>query len=143
MEINRNSWHYRLLKFSDTVPSTSLCLYFWQVALVVPIKGLVVAVFGSLLGVCLVTFLLLFAAPLATLLFFLISDLPPSSDWVLLNLLGAIIWLIPIVLFGEVAVKKILRNKETNYTPKEPNILLEFLKAKKEKICPLIQFVDK
>lgn len=31
---------------------------------------------------------------------------------------------------------------EDNFVEKEPNLVVEFIKAKKEKLCPMLEFVE-
>jgi Na+-transporting methylmalonyl-CoA/oxaloacetate decarboxylase gamma subunit len=135
MNISKQSWHYGVVSnkfcFMDGWwASNSLCLYFWQVVMRIS--------FGFLL--C-----LLAVSPLV-----LIMQIALGSSPTLLGVLGLIIGLLYIFVLlifivlciGEVyrKVRRTFPHKEPK-KPSEPNILIEYIKAKKDKVCPMITYV--
>lgn len=120
MKVSKTSWHYKVLTGCTGIkPSQSLCVYFWQVM-----------------------FATVFAAPILLMLLgvFLLME---GLKWLAVKsvkpvtALGAWAW----SLFPE------KRQKQPNdpppfSPPKEPGLLRSWLTAKKEKVCPLIEFTD-
>lgn len=155
MKVSRNSWHYRLYRyffnlwsvsFNDdpwegikyalrirkshyTNPRpTSLCSYFWSVVgvtLLVPVWLL----FLLIIGLAIVLFAVLAAWWLLPVL--KIKEKNREEIERLENELYA----------GEISWDEYWRRKRQLET-KTPNLFLSFLKAKKDKVCPLIKLVD-
>jgi predicted PurR-regulated permease PerM len=144
MDINRNKWHYKVITgdcfFMDGwYASRSLCVYFWQV----------VARFHWCLFVFTVA-----VSPLATAIvlgtgtaessYFLVKVY--ASVGVAVSLLYGIL-LSSFVGFLIVEGIKYVYNKfprkhEEPSKPKEPSIIIEYIKAKKAKVCPRLNFTD-
>jgi len=136
MKVSKHSWHYRLWSLGRDSSSRprNLCKYFWHIALIKVLFPLVVAFF-VLLGV--------------GLLLWVIWGHPIQTAAVILVALG-------IVLLGFGLFKLLQmwgeRREEARYaaslvpTPpkpkKQPGVLRSFIKAKKQKACPLIEVVD-
>lgn len=120
MKIKRSSWHYKVSKFWEVFErdNDNLCRYFWRIV-------------GKLFVLCFVCFALVlclygyFTDPQIVsntiMLLFVISSfiIPILAIWYLRKKVGK-----PIGAF------------------KEDNIFIEYVKAKKRKICPLIEYVD-
>lgn len=126
MKINKNSWHYKLNdKFYVGVSFRSICTYFWG------------TVFSSfMVGVFFPVATLLI---LSTLLLPIITIFVPS----LINtaLVGAIVVgaIADVIILSHVinyALKK-YRKKE-----RKPTLVGEYISAKKQKVCPLVEYVD-
>lgn len=147
MIISKNSWHYKLLRLWDKEPyeyrKYSLCEYFWTVVwftLTTPI----VAVGGIMIAIGLLWVLLL--SPVIGLISGVIGHPLPFINYdvfwlgLLIDLLLVIV--LGIGLFHEDKVipewfpKKLTVNKKTE---NKPNLLFAWLKAKKDKFCPLIE----
>ena len=120
MKVKRNSWHYRLNDFlwNDLRwRGKNLCRYFWMTVWSVFVVMGILLSFGS---IC----------------------------WALytgLNAYEAIVCLIIVVWAGSMslpflAVAKFRHYVGENIELKTPNILIEFIKAKKGKYCPMIDF---
>ncbi len=135
MKISSTSWHYRLWhlnRFRDDCP-TSLCSYFWQVT------GRIVLFFGVPLGV---------VAFLAYLLYYYATT-NLSGLLTVLAVIGAVVavagltglatwwqdrrWTASLDEFGNPPKRK----------RKQPNLVVAWIKAKKEKVCPRIEVVDR
>lgn len=115
MEIKRNSWHYKVYNFMcDGRPGTktNLCAYFWKV-----VFGLSVATGLGLIALAILG-LIGFGLYYHTAITFMI-----------LGGTGAIIGFIPLCYYiGD------------KYEESEPGLVRLYLKAKKDKVCPLIEF---
>ena len=119
MKINRKSWHYKVShwgehreKWNDT-----LCGYFWRVVL----KLAVVAIAITFVAAFTYT---IFTSP------FVISALIAIS-----SIAASII--LPIV--AVVGIRKLLGKSPSS--PYE-NIFISYVKARKDKLCPFIDYVD-
>ncbi len=136
IKINKESWHYKLVKFGQTNEheiSNNLCTYFWQ-----SVKGVLLGMFGivivTLIGS---TFLYMLAAPFMSLL------LPESIfAFILCIFYGVIIMKVAIESISEdhwlaIDVFAKFKSKEKE---RKPSIIKEYLKAKKQKICPTLTF---
>lgn len=147
LSLSKNSFVYRMTAkawgFFDIDPSPSLCVFFWQMVLA-PFMILV----GTLIviGVCigLLWFLTYAVGGFVMTLFH--SFLPDS--WILPK--GEFNWryivaslLIWFTLIGGVSLRvysnyrREVKIEEGTY---KPSVTIEFIKAKKRKICPFIDF---
>lgn len=146
-------------KWKDKGYDTSLCEYFWTVlfcSFIFPFKGLWHVLPDVLTDHEDVAKALMIWAGVATgLHFYLIYPLnlvPESYWWFGIALyFGGIAC--ALALIGILAVVFKLNDKLDDYTkrkaeekqpdkPSKPSLLVEFLKAKKSKVCPCIKFVD-
>lgn len=155
MDINTKSWHYRMVEavwedFLNKDISTTLCGYFWQV------------VFAPIICIVLFSAVLAVIAILGAGAFYIIGGivgdllanfgiLPPEFalekgvfKWehvyasIVCDIIIGALW------YGRYKHYKYKQEKayEKN-EPKEVNLFVEFIKAKKRKICPILNFVDK
>ena len=64
----------------------------------------------------------------------------------MLAILGVLIFLLSLAdtAWDDFKYKRAEKKREADDKPKEkkPNIFIEFIKAKKEKVCPIIEFED-
>lgn len=145
MKVNKNSWHYKALtgKFLgieglyEPHVSNSLCIYFWQVFLMISWRGF----FWLLLFPILISFL--FVIPL-TSLFAWINTGVFLQNAMGLEILAA--WLVSGVLTGLgysiYKVRKWWSKVEYTKSNKESNLIIEYIKTKKRKLCPIIEFTE-
>lgn len=173
MIINRNSWHYRLLKFWDVDHPSSLCPYFWKTVWCIIISTLIVGAlsfitFGALYGlgfmyyfgnhssgfidiVLSVGFIgqlkivgmsilitVIFITAICLLLYALISDFR--------KLIHGLIYenVVPAKNrsfddYDQYYYEK-TRQKRALKAASEPSLLRTFIKARKEKLCPMLEF---
>lgn len=119
MKVSRSSWHYKFITYNgfNTYTTTNLCGYFWLLV-------------WSILFYLSTRFVLawVFVGPYIS---YLTGDIGYSVITIAVAIMGGV------VVLGHLT--DYLTNK---YTQQEPNILLEYLKAKKKKVCPLIFFTD-
>lgn len=164
MIISRDSWHYKLLnKFDFRVPG-SLCPYFWKVVLCVGLS----IVFGVIALVMLwgATHGLGYATAFKGALIFDLT-LWQHIQCVLYSLMfdlciALIIFIVFYIFFKDVRsdthefvyesklfakIRKhedyneyLKANKKGYYKDRKPGILMSYVKAKKEKVCPTLKF---
>jgi hypothetical protein len=148
MVISRDSWHYKVAKFwfkwDDEAPK-SLCPYFWSV-----IGGAAKAIFFSLIAVT-------FVAVILGLIYILFSPFFISEE-IHQTVISVLWWLV----FGVAAYRlglEYVEDNEDSFLAKEINppmvrlpsipkprppsfvkICFEYLKAAKQKVCPMVEF---
>lgn len=147
MKVNKNSWHYRLLTgeifgiegLNSWNVSNSLCVYFWQVVFVLLWKG--VALF-FLIPFVINGFLI---QPVIFIFGWITTGIIVKGDIGLTILImeSVVITCFVIVCAG-LSLHTFLKNKTdlSEDVEKEPNIFVEYVKAKKNKLCPMIEFVE-
>ncbi len=135
MKINKKSWHYKAISKLGFTPSKSFCMYFWQI----PLIGmyLIVAIAIGVLAICATL-----NAVLAPIAFMFAWDgyfeLAFEGDRVGAELLAGVVWFL-YVLFGRAIYR---HHHPVGFAKKEPSIIVEYIKAKKQKICPILEFED-
>lgn len=138
MEINPTSWHFRAIKYAYRMKAydyqqwgTTLCGYFWSVFFAC------LTIFAKLLVVFFILWLLVYN--------------PISYLWAptVEKLMIAIIWGcalgFAVFAFGGMYLIQKYRSwseKRPVKKQKQPNILVEYIKARKEKFCPIVKIVD-
>ena len=131
MKVKSDSWHYKWLRFArwdEWDMPKSLCTYFWSVVLLAPLKiGALVAVIVILVG-----------GPLVTLVNWIYPFLSEKMAHVPLAILY--VELICILIFCLIFIKEKLEEKLSKR--KKTTLLGSYLSAKKQKICPLINYED-
>lgn len=139
MNVSTSSWHYRLIGGLGWTHRKSLCLYFWQVifamlvaislAVLIPVSLLVVAVFVP--------------ACVGKLIYSFFDIATPTSELVRITyftLTGYGVFLVMLV----VALFELWLRQKNKSVPKKPDgLLVSYIKTKKQKICPVINFEDK
>ncbi len=164
MNINKSSWHFKLLDYWDFKVSyklrrnqpVTLCQYFWNVigSILITLGMTTMGLFfvGALLG-------LTIGAIIGLVIFFGASWLPVieyGSTLDVMSTIGLVVYLLFGVLYTfEVAKEQVREGKiipswmkfskqEVSKPKKEtkPNILFEYVKAKKNKFCPVVKLED-
>lgn len=136
MKISTNSWHYKVLgwafKCSVRHDNVGICKYFWMV--VASLFWYVILSLGAISAVA------VFSGWIPILLWQWYTGVMVSQDFFEFSLamftvlsLGAGASLL--VVFGKPLLRKRKRKEP-------PNILFEYVKAKKQKVCPLVEVVD-
>jgi len=135
MKISTQSWHYRLLFHFDMDRPQNLCSYFWKVVGAICF-GLFLFAMAILCALCALT-------PVYTASLWTITGLFPSSDWILAPFLviGSSVYFIFGLLvsyqYMKAAIAKIDQKEKKHH---KPNILVEYAKAVKNRVCPLIEY---
>lgn len=138
LKFKRSSLHYRFVRKFWSHPSTSLCKYVWQFIFSV------IGAITCILMAAMITFIFVLV-PIGHILTAAgIYDF--GVEWKD-ALLPYIVWsCIMATGVGALIVRGIReykwRNRHKVKPEKEPNLFVEFVKAKKEKVCPIIKFED-
>jgi hypothetical protein len=123
MKIRKSAWHHRFYTFgfetySETYQPVNLCSYFWRIVAGL-CKSLLIAAVA--LGLLTIAAYALYTYPVVVL---------GSAGFVMAFIVVGTNW---------TRIKNFLcRTKVTS----EPGLLRSYLKAKKDKVCPLITFVE-
>lgn len=126
--VNTNSWHYKLVDtmLTNSSPKENLCGYFWQIV-------------GSILIVLASIFSFLFILHLPGLVLMSVGAVAVSY-WLIL-VIGIVFWA---VFIGGMVLYNLYKNhRDITYNDGKENIVVSWFKAKKSKICPIIEFKDK
>jgi len=131
MKISPKSWHYNLVQlfFTGNMPRT-LCSYFWTFLLCL-FFGLLLATFalGLVAGAIYVL-----VAP-----WILIGEAKNREEYILIGIMFFMGYGFPVIGF----IINYIESRPKNYRPsKGPSLLSQWLKAKKEKVCPIIEYKD-
>lgn len=134
MNIKKTSWHYQLIKWFGASPSDSLCPYVRQILLYVAVS-LFLVVIAVAIGIVFVWNPLHVVAAA-----FGLVAISPDALFV-----GCLVWAAYAVIgiwYGGRYLWKLYKARNP-YQPvlKEPNIVVAYIKAKKEKFCPTLKFV--
>lgn len=149
INISTNSWHYKMAynvwDFFGKSLSNSLCGYFWQVVFA-PIVAIGCTLIVSAICLLLATGAFYVSGAMvgpALAHFGILPDTfldkgPFNWRFVILSII------IDLIIVAYFLVKNyIKKHKKVKNTTKQSNIVIEFVKSKKQKICPLIKFIDK
>ena len=149
--VKADTWHFRLYSFllrlfNEDVPKrVSLCKYFWTTV------GLGLAVAFLSLAVLFVAFTTIPAIPVLLLAIFDVIEVPEESvvsAWVIFGVLEILI----AIFFGIwYSIKKFVRyrkhkkwlNTLDDNQEKEDSLFVAYVKAKKSKLCPILEIEDK
>jgi hypothetical protein len=147
MEISKKSWHYKLgnIFFDADAYGMSLCKYFWLVigacAIIAIICFASCLLFLLLMMPVWINFNFIYNIFIPNFQFHFAVSIICFSVWVIVLL--SIKWIIqtdyPEHKLNRV-ILKIPKIKTSNIKIKKPNIFIEYLKAKKRKICPILEF---
>lgn len=131
MKVSKKSWHYRWMKKIGFHPPSNLCAYFWTTVwsiLVFPVIAAVALVAATLL-----------LAPFWTLFF-------DNWGW---QQAASVIGVVEIILLSVVLTFTISdrwgeeRHEKYGYYGRKPDSMLkQWFKAKKQKVCPLIEYTN-
>tara|TARA_B100000700_G_C14978708_1_gene825222 strand:- start:759 stop:1199 length:441 start_codon:yes stop_codon:yes gene_type:complete len=143
-KINTDSWHYKLIMRYLSEPPKSLCVYPYTVIFFMALTAVIIAV------LCTVAFLACYAVVTPLLVMFDVMDMSWKTNVSAVFVTIASVY-IGFVLFHSYYKERIRVYKYKKYyekyggdaiqEAKQPNIVLAYLKAKKEKICPKIEYV--
>lgn len=134
MEINEKSWHFRLVQFTTYHSARNireyggtLCEYFWLV---------VYAIFSNTCKAVAVFFLawLFIYQPVSYIW-------APDDSKLLLVFMWAFFFVLAGIVFAIFFIRDKLRNRNRVHKVKQPNIVVEYIRAKKQKFCPVIKIV--
>jgi hypothetical protein len=145
MEISVNSWHYKIL--SDCQKSkmhrknTTFCSYFWSV-----VSAIMVWITVGVACICLSIIFLMCVYWVGYIYYFAFTDyfsLVQTFDSerlytsLVINVLVVFAWSLRLFFLGS---KTIYYKAKEIEIPESKNILVQYVKAKKNKYCPMIEF---
>ena len=132
MQVSSSSWHYRVWQFTHENPEkakpTNLCRYFWRIFFTITIPACIVGL--ALAGVA--------------WLIYLFATHPWALVWTILGV-GLFVAVCYSGYRYDLREKRLKEERRLlpPEPPKEPGLVRSFLKAKKQKMCPLITVVEK
>lgn len=136
MKIKRTSWHYRLLDFFSMQVPGNLCTYFWKVFFT--------GVLGALIFFVAIPCVIFTAVSPFVLgvLYFLVGSAPGS----IIMIIGTAAIIVAAVfgfIFGGVWSVEWVKDHPVSFSKAgEPSVVVEYIKAKHRKICPILEFQD-
>lgn len=140
MKVSTNSWLYRQADRFNWQVSNSLCLYFWQVVWAVIFFWIILPILGT--GAAAFIFGVLPVAFGSGLQFLFQLELGNTEIQKYLWNLG-MGYVAIIIIFSFTSAywywKECIRKEKPK---KEDNLVVAYLKAKKRKVCPLIEFTE-
>jgi hypothetical protein len=149
LEVSARSWHYRLWDSLWPDPPTNLCAYFWGCVLAAIVKIIdPIAIFvGRTRKFWLYVLVGLFVAIvlyLVGMLAYAIYQNLWNALWIPLIAIGAAIGLIALLALVVVAMSYFEDGdeKEKSSGASGKRVTWEFLKARKQKVCPLITVTE-
>lgn len=119
MKIKRTAWHYKLLyrRRAHEPYRESLCGYFWNVAFLISLMGLLIAL-------------------LACALYLYLTDVNIISNTIMVT------FIISSIVLPWYTIRKLRTTLSGPVEIPGENIAVAYVKAKKAKICPIIEFID-
>jgi len=145
MKISTKSWHYRWLSKLKIVQSRSLCVYLWQVVFSTTIfPGIALLILSAIVILALACLVGIFTVPLTL---FGVVTLSPDGILAATLIFGTGSYALLVWNSGSYALKIYSRYKNRRYlsrdfVPVEDGLVVSYIKAKKAKICPFIDFTD-
>lgn len=138
IQISKTSWHYRLVSRmnSDHVPNRGLCAY---------MRKVFTSIMWLTLFASIITFFVCFmiGGPVAFwLAYFDVFEMTKNIKG--FGIISQGIWLVGGAIFGINTARDYLKTRSWKKGPKptkKPSVFVEYIKAKKQKVCPNIEFV--
>lgn len=149
MQINTNSWHYKLVTMNgaESAPR-SLCPYFWKGVwhtFLLAFAAFAVCFAGWGVGVDVATWMFAQCGVALSSVAAIIPGL--IVGWLMLAAIFGTIFLIGYGIYKVISRRKERKEaaewearKNGTYVPPQPNIVIAFIKARKEKFCPTLEF---
>ena len=138
MKIKRSGVAYQMMDAVGMRPSQNGCVVFWQFvgsALVCAALAIVMAGFLAFLLACVVGVFYLPALGFGWL------PTPAADSFLnLLTVLGAFSWVFMIIYAVWWSIGKV--KDKINASEREPSLVTQYIRAKKQKICPIVEYVD-
>lgn len=134
MEISKNSWHYKLVEYiGESFESgryfmpTTLCSYFWTLVLFTPLK--ILTTLGILIAV-----IFFMTMPIWSIVGMVYLD-----DEIFTGT-ATVSWILVSVVVLANLIEYFRYNSDFKF--KIIEIVVEYIKAKKRKVCPFIEYTD-
>lgn len=145
MQISRQSWHHRFIRYSSIKEPTNLCSYIRAFFQAFPL-GVIKAFrktggeIGEFLAV-LILFSLFFHTLALLLPFGEVSTALTVFAFITFPFLPTVLFIF-FIIFGSLVFLCTKLYKKYSSSNKEPGFFLSYLEARKEKICPLIEYKE-
>ncbi len=121
MQVSRRAWHYRFLEYLECETPRNLCSYFWMVVLHMLMCVVFVALAVAMMGLIL--------SPILAIWF----------EWFeQLVIVGYVIWIAILVIVW--LHYRYWKRTQRGYVKPPDGLTLSWVKAKKDKVCPLIEY---
>lgn len=137
IKINKNSWHYRFIKWGvdgGRMPR-GLCEYTRTLMF-----ACTMACFAGIMACVAIWFM--FVTPVQFWLVQFDVIQPPMDDIFGLGIAAQCIWLLMACICGVLKYIDCNRKRPSKCkAPKQPSIIMAYINAKKERVCPRIEFV--
>ena len=139
MKINKSSWHYKCMTESfmyDGVP-VDFCGY-WRSLIAKLGWAVLLGIFGGLIFTCMLT-------SIVELVLFITGNVPLNlGEDQIAPAVGTFFWII--LIFGYLGFsysERVHLFKNVPYSfEDEPSLIVQWYRAKKDKICPMLEFED-
>lgn len=142
MKISTNSFFYRQAdKFTWEI-SSSLCVYFWQVVWAVLFWWVITPVLAVLLTALLLLGMPFAAGKLILPIFGYVETGTKLSEYLWHLGAGYTFFLVFVGLMAAWTYYQEVKPNQGEKPKKEENLFIAYVKAKKRKICPLIEFTE-
>ena len=135
MNISKRSWHYRYMDWLgfDVRGTHSLCIYFWKLVFALTVPPIFMGIAT------------LVALPLHYMGLIDLKLLPQLISGALI-VCGVAGW-VAVTLFlawylSEYAHKRSIARRNSTTAPQQPNVFIAYIKAKKQKVCPIIDYTE-
>lgn len=155
MKLSVRSWHYRLLNYMWGESPSNLCKYFWALVGTIgtiwftfPIKQLIKYILEHQIKLPSVAdgykqateYILIFLGFMGYITLVIIQ---PFLILAVTGGVGALIGIVFCIGLLVVWIQELLPKKKKKMMKpklKQPNLIMEFVKAKKSKVCPILEF---
>jgi len=118
VKVNRKSWHSKISNLGDYPTSgDNLCRYFWRIVIKSGVICFAITLMGTALYQLIISGAAVFIGAMALYIILTVT--------------------LPVLAITQLR-KKLGKPPEASYEP----ILKAYIKAKKEKVCPIIEYVD-
>lgn len=128
MKINTNSWHYRFIKFCNYNPEDSgtICEYFWAI-----VRALIQTVF---------------TASAATIVFIILLSplwLVVTGELLIVSMIGGALLASGVIIYLLIIGITFYGWIKELFSYHKPTLVGQYLRDRHDKICSLIEFVEK
>jgi hypothetical protein len=144
MNISKRSWHYRYMDWLgfNVKHTYSLCIYFWKLVFALTVPP---AIF-SFAGLLVLTFVIGVVTVPLHIVGLIDLQLLPKVISTALGVFGFVGWIgliyFPSTVLITYAYRNLKARRNSPTAPPEPNVFIEYIKAKKQKVCPIIDYTE-
>lgn len=133
IQISKTSWHFKMVKFFFDGNSRGLCQYVRRLIL-----SMCIATCLFFVGCGAIWFM--FGLPIKFALSYFI-DITYAKDELVMTAISGLVWAFCTVCICGSFIKDRFIARRKPKPEKKPSVFIEYIKAKKQKVCPNIEFV--